>query len=113
MTPCVPTPRRSTPMASSSPSRGIWSGKCGRTKRGNSLNQRSKPHCPKMISSPDCENKMPATNVLALTPEQLAVSPGAGAFAVFFVLAASMVLLVMDVLNHLRHVDRSRIELDV
>jgi len=56
---------------------------------------------------------MPATNVLALTPEQLAVSPGAGAFAVFFVLAVAMVLLVMNMSRHLRKVDRHRIEEEV
>lgn len=56
---------------------------------------------------------MPATNVLALTPEQLAVSPGAGAFAVFFVLAVAMVLLVMNMSKHLRKVDRHRIEEEV
>src|SRR5690625_1060095 len=113
MTPCAPTPRRSTRTDSFSPSRGIWNGKCGRTRRGNSLNQRSKPHCPKMISSPDCENNMPAPDVLALTPEQLAISPGAGAFAVFFVLAVAMVLLVMNMSKHLRKVDRYRIEEEV
>ncbi len=56
---------------------------------------------------------MPAPDVLALTPEQLAVSPGAGAFAVFFVLAVAMVLLVMNMSKHLRKVDRHRIEEEV
>lgn len=51
--------------------------------------------------------------VLALTPEQLEISPGAGAFGVFFVLAIAMVLLVMNMSKHLRKVDRYRVEAEV
>lgn len=63
-----------------------------------------------MISSPDCEINMTTPNILALTPEQLEVSPGAGAFTIFFVLAIAVVLLVFNMSKHLRTVDRYRIE---
>lgn len=50
------------------------------------------------------------TEIFALTPEQLEISPGVGAFAVFFVLAIAIVLLVLNMSKHLRKVDRHRIE---
>lgn len=56
---------------------------------------------------------MMVTEILALTPEQLAVSPGAGAFAIFFVLAVALVLLALNMSKHLRKVDRHRIEEEV
>lgn len=56
---------------------------------------------------------MITASTLALTPEQLEISPGAGAFGVFFVLAIAMVLLVMNMSKHLRNVDRYRIEAEV
>ncbi len=52
-------------------------------------------------------------DVLALTPEQLEISPGVGAFTAFFVLAIAMVLLVLNMSKHLRRVDRHRIEAEV
>lgn len=56
---------------------------------------------------------MTTPDLLALTPEQLAVSPGAGAFFIFFILAIAIVLLVMNMSKHLRKVDRHRIEAEV
>lgn len=56
---------------------------------------------------------MTTAEILALTPEQLEVSPGVGAFTVFFVLAIAMVLLVLNMSKHLRRVDRHRIEAEV
>jgi len=56
---------------------------------------------------------MIAADVLALTPEQLEISPGVGAFTTFFVLAVAMALLVWNMSKHLRKVDRHRIEAEV
>lgn len=56
---------------------------------------------------------MTHTVLLALTPEQLEISPGVGAFTVFFVLAIAVALLVMNMSKHLRRVDRHRIEAEV
>lgn len=56
---------------------------------------------------------MMTTEILALTPEQLEVSPGVGAFTTFFVLAVAMALLVLNMSKHLRKVDRYRIEEEV
>lgn len=56
---------------------------------------------------------MTSAATLALTPEQLEISPGVGAFTVFFVLAIAVVLLVMNMSKHLRRVDRHRIEAEV
>lgn len=56
---------------------------------------------------------MMTAGALALTPEQLEISPGVGAFTAFFVLAIAMVLLVLNMSKHLRKVDRHRIEAEV
>lgn len=51
--------------------------------------------------------------ILARTPEQLAISPGVGAFLTVFILGIAMILLVLNMSKHLRRVDRHRIEAEM
>lgn len=51
--------------------------------------------------------------ILAMTPEQLAISPGIGAFVTVFVLAVALVFLAFSMSKHLRRVDRHRIEAEM
>lgn len=56
---------------------------------------------------------MLTSSIHALTPDELDVAPGIGAFTMFFILGIALALLVWNMSKHLRKVDRHRIEAEV